>query len=280
MSSTEEFTNDISFNDNNTPHHAPLPQWYQNYYAPGQPAISAGSHSGNHFGVNLNHNFNDRYIGNLHNTPAFNPLNHYAPMRMVQPYQTFGHVNDMLLPYGQMSQNQYYATPSFAAPSNVLGGSPFMLPQQPIPSIERALSAAPTTPVNTVRLETISPDVLRGQYTRPIESDTLQPFAQTRDYDSSYRHFELDEHEHELSVPPAEPHDARARSQFSQTTPFNDDFVLGTEGCFAFAQCGNKNYEDLIGCRNGSCVVAFHPECAMLGAREGKYPILHLTYMC
>lgn len=123
-----------------------------------------------------------------------------------------------------------------------------------------------------MRLETISPDVLRGRYTRPVESD-FQPFGQTTNYDSSYRHFELDEHEHELSVPP-QLHDG-GRGQTSQT-PVVEEEEAHNMGCFA--QCGNDTDEDtMVGCRNGSCVVAFHPGCVKLGARDGKNPVPNLN---
>ena len=139
----------------------------------------------------------------------------------------------------------------------------FTQPQQPVIPSTESWEAAPTTPiVANVRLETISPDVLRGQYTRPVESD-FQPFGQTPNYDSSYRHFELEQHEHELSVPPPQP-------QVLSSPPSQGEEIVfhATEGCFG---CGNENGEELIGCRNGSCVVAFHPECVKLDAREGKH---------
>jgi len=279
MSFKEDFTDDTSFTTggNHAFHHPPFPQWYQNYYAPGQSSVDLPmTNFNNHLGVSPHLNFNNSSISDLNNTPAFDAFNHYAALRGTQlPHPYLGHVNNMLLPFGQLPQNDYYTTPAFGASHNsmVPRSSPFTHPQV-VPSTE-IWDVAPTTPVTTVRLETISPDVLRGRYTRPVESG-FQPFGHTTSYDSSYRHFELDEHENELSVPP-QPHAVRGRSPFSMTPAPNGEVSSTTEGCFA--QCGKQSDEDLIGCRNGSCVVAFHPECVKLGAREGKYSTPLSTYI-
>jgi len=255
MSTKEDFSDDYNFTTggNIALHPAPLAQWFQNYYAPDYSATSGGfpmAYPTNHFNVNLvpRSNSNDTFHGNLNNPPAFHNFNHYTALGVAQSPQPYlGHANDMLAPFGQMSHNQYYAT-SGMLPQPV---PRFTQPQQRvIPSTEN-WEVAPTTPVTTVRLETISPDVLRGRYTRPVES-SYQMSGYTPSYDSSYRHFELDEHEHELSVPPPQLHDGSVRSQLSQTPAPSDKAAANTEGCFAVEQCGNRNDEDLIGCRNGS----------------------------